>query len=65
VHGAPCNPSGAAVGQRPGPAVGHPGLDALLWVKRPGESDGACGPSRRPAGEFDTALALALLRHGR
>jgi endoglucanase len=53
------------VGQRPGPAVGHPGLDALLWVKRPGESDGACGPSRRPAGEFDTALALALLRHGR
>ncbi|WP_232229673.1 glycoside hydrolase family 6 protein, partial [Cellulomonas bogoriensis] len=45
VHrGAWCNPAGAGLGERPtvSPA-GFPGsnLDALVWVKPPGESDGS------------------------
>lgn len=36
-----CNPAGRALGARP---QGHPvsGVDAYLWIKRPGESDGEC-----------------------
>ena len=39
----------------PGPA----GIDAYLWIKDPGASDGACrgGP---PAGQFWPAYAAAL-----
>ncbi|HUP70465.1 MAG TPA: glycoside hydrolase family 6 protein [Acidimicrobiales bacterium] len=42
-----CNPPGRALGGRPSTSTGVSGLDALLWVKRPGESDGTCrgGPS--------------------
>lgn len=42
-----CNPPGRALGERPSTSTGVAGLDALLWVKRPGESDGTCrgGPS--------------------
>jgi endoglucanase len=38
-----CNPAEQALGQRPTTAPDRPGLAALLWVKRPGESDGECG----------------------
>ncbi|MCW2764347.1 MAG: Cellulase [Nocardioides sp.] len=55
-----CNPLGRALGLAPESVDDGTGLDALLWVKPPGESDGECrgGP---PAGEFwpDRALALA------
>lgn len=37
-----CNPPGAGVGQRPTARTGVPLLDAYLWVKIPGESDGTC-----------------------
>jgi endoglucanase len=30
-------------GQAPTTRTGMPGLAALLWIKRPGESDGICG----------------------
>ena len=58
-----CNPSGRALGERPTAATGDRLVDALLWVKRPGESDGACngGP---PAGEWWAAYALDLARAG-
>ena len=36
-----CNPSGRTVGQQPLTAQAEH-LDANLWVKAPGESDGAC-----------------------
>lgn len=54
-----CNPAGQALGARPqGFASGA--LDAFLWIKSPGESDGTCngGPS---AGTFwpDYAIGLA------
>jgi endoglucanase len=55
-----CNPGGRALGQAPQAAPSLPGVDALLWVKAPGESDGTCngGPQ---AGDWwpDYALGLA------
>jgi endoglucanase len=37
-----CNPTGAALGQSPRVTTGGSRLDALLWIKHPGVSDGAC-----------------------
>lgn len=56
-----CNPPGRALGQVPTGLTGDPAVDALLWIKRPGESDGACngGP---PAGAWWPEGALALAR---
>lgn len=53
-----CNPSGRALGSLP-QAVGEGALDAYLWVKPPGESDGECGGGP-PAGTFWTERALEL-----
>jgi endoglucanase len=38
-----CNPRHQALGQAPTTRSSMPGLAALLWIKRPGESDGICG----------------------
>lgn len=56
-----CNPPGRGVGIAPTTATGHPLVDALLWVKRPGESDGACngGPA---AGTWWPEYALGLMQ---
>jgi endoglucanase len=58
--GAWCNPAGRALGLRPTDATGVSRQDASLWIKHPGESDGACngGPA---AGQWwaDYALGLA------
>jgi endoglucanase len=55
-----CNPTGRSLGQAPTLSTGNPLVDAFLWAKRPGESDGNCngGPS---AGTWwpDYALDLA------
>ncbi len=37
-----CNGYGACAGLRPTLATGLPLLDAYLWIKVPGESDGTC-----------------------
>jgi len=37
-----CNPPGAGAGLRPTGTAGIPLLDAYLWIKTPGESDGSC-----------------------
>ena len=37
-----CNPPGRGLGERPTTRTGHPLLDAKLWVKTPGQSDGQC-----------------------
>ena len=54
-----CNPSGRALGPLPTTDTGEPAVDALLWVKTPGESDGTCngGP---PAGSWWPEYALDL-----
>jgi endoglucanase len=37
-----CNPPGMGLGLRPTAATGHPLVDAFLWIKLVGESDGTC-----------------------
>jgi endoglucanase len=55
-----CNPAGRALGVRPGDYTGVSRQDANLWIKRPGESDGACHGAPA-AGQWwaDYALGLA------
>ncbi|MGW0910148.1 glycoside hydrolase family 6 protein [Streptomyces sp. NPDC002784] len=57
-----CNPPGRALGTPPSTDTDEPALDAYLWVKRPGESDGTCagGPN---AGQWWPEYALALARN--
>lgn len=59
-----CNPSGSAIGAKPTTNTGNPLVDAYLWLKTPGESDGTCngGPS---AGTWWPAYALALVQNAR
>jgi endoglucanase len=58
-----CNPGGRAAGQRPTTDTGDPLVDAFLWIKRAGESDGPCngGPA---AGTFWPQYAVGLMRAG-
>ncbi|WKG06826.1 glycoside hydrolase family 6 protein [Mycolicibacterium sp. HK-90] len=58
-----CNPSGRALGAAPTTATGHGNVDAFLWVKRPGESDGACGEGEASAGTFVSQYAIDLTRN--
>ncbi|MFI9805998.1 glycoside hydrolase family 6 protein [Streptomyces sp. NPDC052301] len=59
-----CNPPGRALGETPTTRTADPLVDAYLWIKRPGESDGTCrgGPK---AGEWWAGYALALARNSR
>ncbi len=54
-----CNPSGRALGQKPSTRTGLANVDAYLWIKPPGSSDGQCsgGPS---AGVFWPEYAVGL-----
>ena len=54
-----CNPAGAKIGPYPTADTNHAGLDAYLWIKGVGESDGTCngGPA---AGQFWLSYALSL-----
>jgi endoglucanase len=45
-----CNPPGRNLGLRPTADTGIGLLDAYLWVKIPGESDGDCTRGLGPAG---------------
>lgn len=54
-----CNPPGRALGHRPTANTRDTKIDAYLWIKRPGESDGTCngGPA---AGQWWTDYAVGL-----
>ncbi|MET7573842.1 glycoside hydrolase family 6 protein [Streptomyces sp. NPDC005492] len=56
-----CNPPGRSLGETPTTKTADPLVDAYLWVKRPGESDGTCkgGPK---AGQWWASYALALAK---
>ena len=56
-----CNPPGRALGPAPTADTGRPRVDAFLWIKNPGDSDGACRPGEPAAGTWwpDYALDLA------
>lgn len=64
VNGGPswCNPPGRKLGQPPTVDTGHPRAAALLWIKRPGESDGACRSGEPGAGAWWPEYALDLAR---
>ncbi|GAA2513062.1 glycoside hydrolase family 6 protein [Streptomyces gobitricini] len=51
-----CDPAGRALGRTPTTRTGEARIDAYLWIKLPGESDG-CSAS---AGEFSADYAYAL-----
>jgi endoglucanase len=57
-----CNPPGRALGQTMTFNTGSPLVDAFLWIKKAGESDGACngGPS---AGTWWPSYADGLARN--
>ena len=61
ANGAPqlCNPPGRGLGRYPTAHTGSRSVDAYLWVKTPGESDGRChgDPS---AGSWWPRYALGL-----
>ena len=56
-----CNPDGRVLGVAPTTRTNDPLIDAFLWIKRPGESDGTCngGPG---AGQWWADYALAMAR---
>jgi endoglucanase len=58
-----CNAPGQAVGTRPTTNTGHPLVDAFLWIKQPGESDGTCAGGPR-AGTFWNEYAVGLAQRG-
>lgn len=60
TNGQWCNPAGQALGTPPTTQTGRERVDAFLWIKHPGESDGTCNGGPR-AGEWwaDYALGLA------
>ena len=64
VNGGPrwCNPPGRQLGKAPTIDTGDPRADALLWIKRPGESDGACRPGEPVAGQWWPEYALDLAK---
>ena len=54
-----CNPAGRALGTRPATQTGNVLVDAFLWIKTPGESDGACNGAPS-AGTWMPEYALGL-----
>ncbi|MFI7126464.1 glycoside hydrolase family 6 protein [Nonomuraea sp. NPDC050153] len=54
-----CNPPDRKLGTPPVKQTS--GAEYLFWVKVPGDSDGVCGVSDKPAGTFDPDLAVALI----
>jgi endoglucanase len=59
-----CNPEGRALGRPPSTDTGEASLDAFMWIKRPGESDGECkdGPA---AGQWFQARAVEMARNAK
>ena len=58
-----CNPPGRGLGARPTTDTGNSRIDAFLWIKTPGESDGECKDGNDPkAGQWWPDYALGLAR---
>jgi endoglucanase len=56
-----CNPPGRHIGKPPTTETGDPLIQAYLWLKRPGESDGECNGGPK-AGVFWLERALELAK---
>ena len=57
-----CNPEQRGIGPKPGTMINSASIDAFVWIKNIGESDGTCG-GYPPAGTFVTSIALELARN--
>jgi len=57
-----CNPPGRGLGKKPTTSTGVTNVDAYLWIKRAGESDGTCngGPA---AGQWFESYAQMLIQN--
>lgn len=55
-----CNPPGRTLGRAPAIAPDDAPVQAWLWIKQPGDSDGACRPGEPPAGQWWRAYAIDL-----
>ena len=65
-----CNPPDRGAGQQPTTETGTPLVDALLWIKVPGESDGKCyrgtgGPLDPERGIEDPAAGMWFVEQAR
>jgi len=58
-----CNPPGRALGTAPTTDTAGPPIDAYLWIKPPGDSDGSCRPGEPRAGAWWPQYALELARN--
>ncbi len=59
-----CNPPGRGLGSPPTASTADPAIDAYLWLKKPGESDGECNGGPK-AGVFWQERALELARNAK
>jgi endoglucanase len=57
-----CNPSGRSLGAVPTAVTGAEHADALLWIKRPGESDGECDRGDPNAGSWFNNYAVDIVK---
>jgi endoglucanase len=57
-----CNPPGRALGSPPTTDTGIDRVDAFLWIKQPGDSDGSCRDGAPEAGQWWADYALSLAR---
>ncbi len=55
-----CNPPGRKLGPPPTTTTPLPTLDAYLWIKTPGASDGTCDVGDPPAGKWWLQYAMGL-----
>ena len=55
-----CNPPGRGLGDRPTTRHRDPKVDALLWIKKVGESDGSCRAGAPSAGQWYLRYVLGL-----
>lgn len=58
-----CNPTGLGLGKASTASTGEALVDAFLWVKTPGQSDGTCDANNPPAGTWFEARALEMARN--
>jgi endoglucanase len=59
-----CNPPGRALGSPPTDKTADPLVDAYLWLKKPGESDGQCNGGPK-AGVFWQERAVELAKNAK
>lgn len=57
-----CNPPGTGLGHAPTEVTGYKLVDAFLWIKTPGDSDGSCNGAPVAGGWFQ-AYAITLARN--